>query len=624
MCGIAGIAARAAFNDRDLLVAMRDSMAHRGPDDAGIWWSEDGRVGLSQRRLAIIDLSPGGHQPMSDASGALWITFNGEIYNYRELRETLIARGHRFRTASDTEVILEAYRAWGTDCLDHLDGMFAFALYDARRAHLFLARDRAGEKPLYYRHTDRVLAFASELKGLMTDPTLHRELDAAAFDHYLAYGYVPGHLCMLRGLSKLPAAHALVYRLDTGEAKTWRYWRLPEPGAGAARGDEDLVEELEELLRQSVRRRLIADVPVGILLSGGIDSSLVTALAAQVSGAPVRTFTIAFPGQGRFNEAAYARLVASHFGADHTELPAEADTLNLLPALARQYDEPIADSSMIPTYLVSRLIRRHATVALGGDGGDELFGGYWHYSWLQRASRWREAVPRWARRLAGRAVAGLAPVGTRGRTYAIGAGGGEAEAIAHVDMYFDAAARRSLLGPAWRDAGRAAPEATKTALCNPGHSSVQQATRVDFSTYMVDDILAKVDRASMLTSLEVRAPWLDHKIIEFAFGQVPDRLRATKTEGKVLPKRLSRKLLPRELDLNRKQGFSIPIDRWLRGDMGRFVDEVLADADPRLFSLPQIARLQAGQQRGLANGKRLFALAMFELWRREYRVAVPA
>jgi asparagine synthase (glutamine-hydrolysing) len=626
MCGIAGIAARTPFNDRDLLVSMRDAMAHRGPDDAGIWWSADGRVGLSQRRLAIIDLSPAGHQPMSDASGEFWITFNGEIYNYQELRQTLIERGHRFRTASDTEVILEAYRAWGMDCLDHLDGMFAFALYDVRRQHLFLARDRAGEKPLFYRHTDRALAFASELKGLMADPTLHREMEPSAIDHYLAYGYVPGDLCILRGIKKLPAAHGLLYRLDTGEAKVWRYWRLPEPKTDTIRSDEELIEELEGLLRQSVRRRLVADVPVGILLSGGIDSSLVTALAAQVSGAPVRTFTIAFPGQGRFNEAEYARIVAERFGTQHTELPAEADTMSLLPTLARQYDEPIADSSMIPTYLVSRLIRRHATVAIGGDGGDELFGGYWHYSWLQRAASWREAVPRWMRSIASRAVANIAPVGTRGRTYAIGASGGEAEAIAHVDMYFDAAARQRLLAPALRRTAtrRLPPEAMKTALCRPGYSSLQMATRVDFSTYMVDDILTKVDRASMLTSLEVRAPWLDHKIIEFAFGRVPDRLRATRTETKILPKRLGRKLLPTALDLDRKQGFSIPIDRWLRGDMGRFVGDVLADADARLFSQPQIARLQAGQRRGLTNGKRLFALAMFELWRREYRVAVPA
>jgi asparagine synthase (glutamine-hydrolysing) len=626
MCGIAGIAARAPFNDRDLLVAMRDTMTHRGPDDAGAWWSEDGRVGLSQRRLAIIDLSPGGHQPMSDATGEIWITFNGEIYNYRELRDVLLRRGHRFRTASDTEVILEAYRAWGVDCLDHLDGMFAFALYDRCADRLFVARDRAGEKPLYYRHSDRMLAFASELKGLMADPTLHREMDVAALDHYLAYGYVPGAMCILRGISKLPAAHALIYRLDTGEVKLWRYWRLPEPSDRADIGEGELIEELEALLRQSVRRRLVADVPVGILLSGGIDSSLVTALAAQVSASPVRTFTIAFPGAGRFNEAGHARIVADHFGTDHTELAAEADTMSLLPELARQYDEPIADSSMIPTFLVSRLIRRHATVAIGGDGGDELFAGYWHYSWLQRTARWRALAPRWARRAFSRTVAALAPVGTRGRTYAIGAGGNEADAIAHVDMYFDATARRRLLSPPLREAAarKAAPEATKATLCRHEHSSVQQATRVDFSTYMVDDILAKVDRASMLTSLEVRAPWLDHKVIEFAFGRVPDHLRATKTEGKILPKRLGRKILPAALNLDRKQGFSIPIDGWLRGGTGRLIDGVLADIDPRLFSRDQIARMQAGQRRGLANGKRIFALAMFELWRREYRVAIPA
>jgi asparagine synthase (glutamine-hydrolysing) len=451
-------------------------------------------------------------------------------------------------------------------------------------------------------------------------------MDAGALNHFLAYGYVPGAMCILRGIRKLPAGHALIYRLDTGEAKSWSYWRLPEPANDASAGEHELVEELETLLRQSVRRRLVADVPVGILLSGGIDSSLVTALAAQVSSGPVRTFTITFPGAGRFDEAAYARIVADRFGTQHTELPAEADTMELLPQLARQYDEPIADSSMIPTYLVSRLIRRHATVAVGGDGGDELFAGYWHYSWLQRTRRWRELTPLWARRALGRGVAALAPIGTRGRTYAIGAGGGEDHAIAHVDMYFDASARQRLLSAAVREAAAtgAAPESAKTLLCRPEHSQVQQATRVDFSTYMVDDILAKVDRASMLTSLEVRAPWLDHKIIEFAFGRVPDRLRATKTEGKILPKRLGRKLLPPALDLNRKQGFSIPIDRWLRGDMGRVVDDVLADADPRLFAKDQIARMQAGQRRGLANGKRLFALAMFELWRREYRVAIPA
>ncbi len=625
MCGIAGIVSRVPFNDRDLLVSMRDTMSHRGPDDAGARWSEDGRIGLAHRRLAIIDLSPAGRQPMGNAEGTVWITFNGEIYNYRELKDDLARRGHRFRTSSDTEVILEAYRAWGVDCLSHLDGMFALALYDSSAQHVLLARDRAGEKPLFYRHTERVLSFASELKALMADPTFHREVDLHGLDHYLTYGYVPGHLCLLGGVSKLPAAHALLYRPGDGDVKIWRYWQLPEAARDGADREEDLLEELRELLRSSVRRRLIADVPVGVLLSGGVDSSLITALAAEESTTPVRTFTIAFPGQGRFNEAAYARLVASHFGTDHTEFAAEPDVMGLLPDLARQYDEPIADSSMIPTYLVSRLIRRHATVALGGDGGDELFGGYWHYSWLQGMGRLRARVPAAIRYIVSRGAAELLPIGTKGRTYAIGCGGAAANAIAHVDMYFDAAARRRLLAPGARQRlnGGAPPEATKVALCKPGLSTVQQATTVDFSTYMADDILAKVDRASMLTSLEVRAPWLDHRIIEFAFGRVPDGLRATERERKILPRRLGRKLLPAGLDLDRKQGFSIPLDQWLRGDMGHFVDGVLAEADPRLFSAQAIRRLSANHRRGLANGKRLFALAMFELWRREYRVATP-
>lgn len=625
MCGIAGIVSRVPFNDRDLLVSMRDTMFHRGPDDAGSWWSDDRRIGFAHRRLAIIDLSPAGRQPMRNADGTVWITFNGEVYNYRELRDELTRRGHRFRTSSDTEVILEAYRAWGVNCLSYLDGMFALALYDSSARHILLARDRAGEKPLFYRQTDRSLIFASELKALMADPTFHREVDPHGLDHYLAYGYVPGHLCLLRGVRKLPAAHALLYRPDDGETKIWRYWQLPEAARNISVPEEDLLDELQQLLQASVRRRLVADVPVGILLSGGVDSSLITALAANASAAPVRTFTIAFPGQGRFNEAEYARLVASHFGTDHTELPAEPDVMQLLPDLARQYDEPIADSSMIPTYLVSRLIRQHATVALGGDGGDELFAGYWHYSWLQAAGRLRARVPAVFRNIISRAAAELFPVGTKGRTYAIGYSGGTSNSIAHVDVYFDATARRRLLAPRALEQlnGAAPPEATKVALCKPGASVVQQATTVDFSTYMADDILAKVDRASMLTSLEVRAPWLDHRIIEFAFGRVPDELRATERERKILPRRLGRRLLPQTLDLDRKQGFSIPLDRWLRGDMGRFVKGVLAEADPKLFSAQAIRRLDANHRRGLANGKRLFALTMFELWRREYRVAVP-
>ena len=389
---------------------MRDTMAHRGPDDVGIWQTPDGRVTLAHRRLAIIDLSPGGHQPMVDENGELCIVFNGEVYNYREVRHELEQAGFQFKTGSDTEVILKAYRAWGVECLARLNGMFAFGLYDRGRQRLFLARDRAGEKPLFYAHFAGRFMFASELKALMADPTFPRELDLTSLQYYLAYGYVPGELCILKGVQKLGQGQALLYDLTTDKIQRWHYWELPPPGSTAGTSLEDLESELESLLLDSVRLRMIADVPVGILLSGGVDSSLITAMAARVSSKPVKTFTISFPGHGAYDEGPYARMVADHFGTEHIELVAEPASVKLLPDLARQYDEPMADSSMVPTYLVSRLVRQHATVALGGDGGDELFGGYPHYSWIQQQEQVRQSIPKFLRAAVGYAAAAWMPV----------------------------------------------------------------------------------------------------------------------------------------------------------------------------------------------------------------------
>ena len=444
MCGICGIVEASNRRvDGALLARMSETLRHRGPDDEGHWCATDARVGLAHRRLAIIDLSPAGHQPMSDEAGRLWVTYNGEIYNYRELREELRGRGHRFRTASDTEVLLAAYREWGTECPGHLDGMFAFALYDTAERRLFLARDRAGEKPLFVHHAAGRLAFASELKALMADPAFPRRLSPDALDYYLAYGYVPGELCILAGVRKLPPAHTLTYDLDTDETRLSRYWSLPE-GPPPDRADaRALAEELESLLLESVRRQLVADVPVGILLSGGIDSSLVTAAAARVSSNPPKTFTISFPGHGAFDEGPFARQVARHFGTEHTELAAEPEAVSLLPDLVRQFDEPVADSSMLPTFLVSRLIRPHATVALGGDGGDELFGGYPHYGWIQRQALIRKLVPRPLRGAAAAAAARL-PLGVRGRNHLLGLAGDARRGIAHINLYFDAGTRRRL------------------------------------------------------------------------------------------------------------------------------------------------------------------------------------
>ena len=618
MCGIAGVATASGAIAMDVLTCMRDVQRHRGPDDEGLWRAADGTVALAHRRLSIIDLSEGGHQPMADAGDDAHIVFNGEIYNYREVREELRRLGHEFRSASDTEVILAAYREWDAGCLDRLNGMFALAIYDRRTRRVFAARDRAGEKPLFYRHAAGAFSFASELKALLADPACPRRLDLDALESYLAFGYVPHDQCIIHGVRKLPQGHALVYDIPGDTLRVWPYWTLPEPAATAEPASaEELTERLERALLESVRLRLIADVPVGIMLSGGIDSSLVTAMAARTAGR-VKTFTISFPGHGSYDEAPYARIVADHFGTDHTVLEGEPANVDLLPQLARQYDEPLADSSMVPTYLVSRLIRREATVALGGDGADELFGGYPHHSWVQSQARVRALIPAPVGRALRPAATALLPVGMRGRNYLVGLTGDRAFAVSQFNQFFDPATRHQLLAPLGADA----PERFKASL-GPRHgTALQQVTATDFRSYLVDDILVKVDRASMLTSLEVRAPWLDPAIIDLAFAHVPDRLRATAHERKILPRRLASRLLPPSLDLTRKQGFSLPLGAWFKGEWGSFFRDALSGGHPSIFNRTVIDRLLAGQERGRSNTQRLFALAMFELWRREYRIVM--
>jgi asparagine synthase (glutamine-hydrolysing) len=620
MCGIFGILAPGGIVDERVLIAARDTLTHRGPDDFGLWLSIARDVGLAHRRLSVIDLSPTGHQPMSDDMGSLHLILNGEIYNFRDLRADLESRGYRFRGTSDTEVMLAAYRAWGDGFIERLNGMFAFALYDETKRRLLLARDRAGEKPLFFRLDATGLRFASELKAMLADPAVPRRIDPVSLDLYLAFGYVPAPHCMIAGVQKLPAAHALSYDLASGRCEIWRYWSLPE-FAESSSSREELVVELETLLSDAVRRQLYADVHVGILLSGGVDSSLVTAFAAQAASAPVKTFTVAFPGHGTYDESSYARMVASHFGTEHIELVATPADVELLPMLARQYDEPLADSSMVPTYLVSAAIAHHAAVALGGDGGDELFGGYPHHSWAWHQDWIHRFVPAPARRTLA-AVGSRLPLGSRGRNHLIGVDGDVANGVAHFNLHFDASTRSRLLGDRSRPPHQA-PEAFKAALSNKGLTASRLATRIDFLTYLADDLLVKVDRASMLASLEVRAPFLDYRVVEFAFSRVPDELRATSNERKVLLRAVAERHLPRQLDLRRKQGFSIPLHEWFRGTWGRALTQVLREAPPNLFAQSEVESLLRWQERGRSNTQRIFTLAMFELWRRAYNVALP-
>ena len=622
MCGIVGIASKESVAHRAWLAVGRDAMQHRGPDDVGEWWSGDGRVGLGHRRLAIIDLSQAGHQPMQDTTQAFTIVFNGEIYNFVELRKELVAKGAVLRSHSDTEVILAAYREWGTDCLSRLNGQFCFAIHDARKHTVFLARDRAGEKPLFYHHAAGTIRFGSELKALLADASLPRRIDPEALDCYLAVGYVPGERCILRGFNKLPPAHALEFDLKDGSLSQWRYWELPPVDANASRGKVDevaLLDELEALLEDSVRRQLVADVPVGVLLSGGVDSSLITAMAVRASSG-VRTFTVGFPGHGTLDEREHASLIARHFGTQHTELVAEPATADLLPGLARQFDEPLVDSSMIPTYLVSQLVREQCTVALGGDGGDELFGGYSEYRRLLWMQGKMGPIPRPVRRAIALAAEKFLPVGFRGRNWAQSLGVDLENGLPLIASYFDATTRRRLMSayPGWRTTAEGVVQSRV-----PANSDLlQRATRMDFQNYMAEDILVKVDRASMLHSLEVRAPLLDFRVIEFAFAKVPSYLKATAQEKKILLKRLTTRVLPPAFDRHRKQGFSIPLANWLKGGAFRETfHDVLRDPQS-IFDSRTADALLRGQDRGRNNGERLFALVMFELWRRAYGVTL--
>ncbi len=625
MCGIVGIFSKhSPIADSNHLLMMRDAMVHRGPDDAGTWWSSDKRLGLALRRLAVIDLSPAGHQPMEDLAGRYVIVFNGEIYNYRELRDQLVGSGHVFRSKSDTEVLLEAYKAWGKSCLSHLIGAFAFAIYDQARQMLFLARDRAGEKPLYYSHSDDRFVFASELKALMADPDFERKLDLDALDHYLAYGYVPCDRAIIKNTCKLPPAHAMELSLETNDVHIWRYWTIPSNPGDSDASIEDLTQKLETLMSNAVCRQLAADVPVGIMLSGGLDSSLITAIAANGFDRPIKTFTVSFPEHRAFDEGRYAGLVAEYFGTDHHDLPAEAASVSLLPQLARYYDEPLADHSILPTALLASLVSKSVTVALDGDGGDELFGGYPHYSYLQKLEIIRELLPEKIREV-GASIASLSlPVGTKGRHHIMGLEGKTASSLSAVNVYFDRKLRMKLLSPLYDSGYRPliSPESRKGAYFDTSASVLQNATRTDFQTTLADDYLVKSDRAGMIYSLEMRAPFLDHQLIEFAFTQVPDHLRSTLCKRKILLRNLAKRLLPPTLDLSRKQGLTLPLSVWFKGEWGKFMTGVLMEADSLIFDKGVITRLIKGQQRGFTNTNRLFALTIFELWRREYGVSL--
>jgi len=626
MCGIAGFIqsdnlshtaqAAAAVLDRMLGV-----ITHRGPDDQGT--SVMGGVALGMRRLSIIDLA-GGRQPISGCNGTVTIVFNGEIYNYRELQSELEACGHRFRTHSDTETIVHAYEEYGAACVERLRGMFAFALWDAREQKLFIARDRVGKKPLYYTLTAQgTFIFGSELKSLLEHPEVSREVNPRAIDAYLTLGYVPDPMCVLGGIQKLPPGHHLSYA--QGRVALMQYWDFPfeadEPER--PRRAEDYLEELRALLDEAVRVRLISDVPLGAFLSGGIDSSAVVGLMARHTAQPVKTFSIGFH-EDSYSELKYARVAAKHFGTDHHEFIVTPDICHIVDELAWHFDEPFADSSAVPTYMVSKLARLHVTVALSGDGGDELFAGYTRYATERQRGNFAR-LPRVVRRNLMQPLSRRLPHGAWGRNYLHNISLDATERYLDSVSVFTELNKLSLYTP---DFGSRLPEHSVVAARFRhyaervgSHDPLNSLLYLDSKTYLPGDILTKVDRMSMAVSLEARAPLLDHKLIEFV-ARLPASLKMRGLEGKHIFKRAISDFVPAEILQRPKQGFGVPINQWINDQLRGRIRETLTEssAAQRGYVEPRyVNQLLDEHERGRRDhSTQLWALFMLELWHRAF------
>jgi asparagine synthase (glutamine-hydrolysing) len=611
MCGICGLATRSGPVDPERLRAMSATLVHRGPDSDG--YLVDGPVGLAAQRLSIIDLETG-DQPIANEDGTVHVVQNGEIYNYRDLRAGLEVAGHRFATQSDTEVLVHLYEEHGDAFAQRLRGMFAVAVWDSRQRRLVLARDPFGIKPLYYRVAEDGLLFASELRALPRG-----EIDFEALEAFLAFNSVPGPYSIFREVRKLPPGHLLVW--EDGEARVSRFARpAPVPASDVRRENEDgLAEELRARLRDSVRAHLIADVPVGVLLSGGVDSSTLAALAAQESSEPVHTFSIGFEERS-FDELDDARAVAQLYGTRHEELVLRPDAALLLPALADAFDEPFADSSALPTYLVSQLAARHVKVALSGEGGDELFGGYYTYAADLLALRVGRLAP-FARPLVERLPSSSrrASFDYKAKRFVRAAGLPPLERHHAWKEIFSAEARAELLGSDPLSASRLDPVDLLRARFaeTEGAELLARLQDVDLGTYLVDDLLVKTDRASMAHSLEARVPYLDPLVAGLAQA-LPTRLKVSALRKKRLLRKAAAPLLPRRIVYGRKRGFSIPAAAWLRGELEPFARDVLSPETLRRQAFFQPAAVTRLLDRHLAGkedlSRQLWGLLAFTLW----------
>jgi asparagine synthase (glutamine-hydrolysing) len=623
MCGITGFITR-EIKDREASEALLDLMCrvieYRGPDEQGM--TVEGRAALGMRRLSIIDLA-GGQQPIYNEDGSKFIVFNGEIYNYRELRRDLESRGYRFKTNSDTETILHAFEEYGTNCVRHLRGMFAFAIWDKREESLFIARDRVGKKPLFYSHTAAGnFVFGSELKTLLTHGEISRDIDHAALDAYLTFGYVPEEFCIFRDAKKLAPGHFLVFK--NGRVDTQKYWDFDYSNNSEIKSEEEYIEALREKIREAVKVRLISEVPLGAFLSGGVDSSSIVGMMSQILDKPVKTFSIGF-NEDSFNELKYARIAAKHFNTEHHEFTLTPDFVSIVDDLVWHFDEPFSDSSALPTYMVSKMARDFVTVVLSGDGGDELFAGYTRYV-IDRERSGLEKLPAALRRSVLRPVSQALPHAARGKNYLYNASLDATDRYIDSVSQFNAPRRGYLYSAGFRaklngDFGRGEELFQTLAESVSTDSQVDRLLYLDSKTYLPGDILTKVDRMSMAASLEARVPLLDHELIEFVVG-MPAELKLKGLETKYIFKKAMEGLVPREILYREKQGFGVPIGDWINAQLK---DRIYSDLTERkaiergYFDPGYIKTLLDEHRRGRRDHSHaVWVLWMLELWHRRY------
>jgi asparagine synthase (glutamine-hydrolysing) len=623
MCGICGeLRLDGTAPQKDLLLQMCATMRHRGPDDEGIYIGKN--IGLGHRRLSIIDLSTG-HQPLSNEDGSIWIVFNGEIYNFLELRPNLERKGHRFKTKTDTETIIHLYEEYGIDCVQHLRGMFAFCLWDEKKRRLFLARDRIGKKPLYYTFSKNSFLFASELKAILEDAEIDRLINQEAIHHYLTYQYVPSPITIFTQIKKLQPAHIMV--VEDGKIKMFeRYWK-PEYTPKTNLSEPEIIESILEILREATRIRLISDVPLGAFLSGGIDSSAIVAMMSQLMDKPVKTFSIGFP-EASFNELSFAKTVADIFKTEHHEFIVKPDALDILPKIAWHYDEPYADSSCIPTYYLSQMTRQHVTVALNGDGGDETFAGYERYL-AYKLTSYYERVPRFIRDGIFASLSLFSESSSRRdfirrakRFTEVIAEPKERRYIRWLSTFSNSLKDRLYSDEMKERVGDIdSVEILAESFKRSGTDDLLDTLLfVDTINYLPEDLMVKADIASMAHCLECRSPFLDHKLVEFA-ASIPSNLKLKGRKTKHILKKALSKILPESI-LNRgKMGFGVPLSFWFRGELRDYAEELLLckKADRGYFKQNEIKNLLEEHISGRVNHSyHIFSLIMLELWHQTF------